>query len=454
MIFPTLEQYARAKGAATRVPRVILPYHRKMYAAITSWAAGTLPGGARNLAITIPPRHGKTLAAHDTVEWLFGMVPESRWLYTAYSADLAVSQTMRIRDALVSDWYRLMFPDTQVRGNRQNFVTTAAGGELYGVGMTGTLTGFGAGRKRREFGGAIVIDDPLSAEESRSATRRAHVNEWYTQTLKSRRNHDGTPILLIMQRLHTEDLVGHVLATEPGLWRVLKLSAMDEATGEMLWPETFSRESAELMREVDPMTFYAQYQQEPMIPGGAMIKKEWWQWFDFDGQYRFDGMLFATADTAYKAKSTADASVIRVWHGTRNALDCVDCAYGRWEFPELLHVAQLVYERWKERGLRQFFIEDKATGTPLEQTLRRQGVPAYGWRPADFGFPDDKVSRVQESAWVVAGGRVRLPCGAEHAQVLVDEAARFMPDMSHAHDDHVDTLTMAVSIWRYAGGQA
>ena len=71
MIFPTLEQYARAKGAATRVPRVILPYHRKMYAAITSWAAGTLPGGARNLAITIPPRHGKTLAAHDTVCLLY-----------------------------------------------------------------------------------------------------------------------------------------------------------------------------------------------------------------------------------------------------------------------------------------------------------------------------------------------------------------------------------------------
>ena len=157
MIFPTLEQYARAKGAATRVPRVILPYHRKMYAAITSWAAGTLPGGARNLAITIPPRHGKTLAAHDTVEWLFGMVPESRWLYTAYSADLAVSQTMRIRDALVSDWYRRMFPDTQVRGNRQNFVTTAAGGELYGVGMTGRLPGLVPG------GSAGSLEGPSSS---------------------------------------------------------------------------------------------------------------------------------------------------------------------------------------------------------------------------------------------------------------------------------------------------
>ena len=194
MIFPTLEQYARAKGAATRVSRVILPYHRKMYAAITSWAAGTLPDGARNLAITIPPRHGKTLAAHDTVEWLFGMVPESRWLYTAYSADLAVSQTMRIRDALVSDWYRRMFPDTQVRGNRQNFVTTTAGGELYGVGMTGTLTGFGAGRKRREFGGAIVIDDPLSAEESRSAARRAHAAVHAPSALRHRHGRDGRAI--------------------------------------------------------------------------------------------------------------------------------------------------------------------------------------------------------------------------------------------------------------------
>ena len=78
MIYPTLEQYALAKGAALRSPRIVLPFHRRMYRAITQWAAGCLPAGARNLAIAIPPRHGKTLAAQDTIEWLMGMVPDSK----------------------------------------------------------------------------------------------------------------------------------------------------------------------------------------------------------------------------------------------------------------------------------------------------------------------------------------------------------------------------------------
>lgn len=436
-----------------RSPRVIRPYHRRLYRAITRWAAGRLPNEKLHLAITIPPRHGKTLAAHDSIEWLFGMYPDSKWIYTSYTAKLAFDQTEKIRDDLCSEWYQRMFPSLKMDSMKQNHITTTEGGELYAAGMTGTLTGFGAGLKRPGFGGAIIIDDPLSADDARSETVRNHVNEWYTQTLKSRRNHDKTPILLIMQRLHMDDLAGYIMQTEPELWHFINLPALNEATGEMLWPETFSRESAEKMRAIDPMTFYAQYQQEPIIPGGAMLRTEWWQWFELDYRYKFNGLLFATADTAYKAKSTADASVIRIWHGTSKYLDCVDCVYGRWEFPELLRRAQDIFRKWKDYGLRQFFIEDKATGTPLEQTLRSQGVPAYGWRPADYDFPDDKVSRVQESAWVVAGGHVRLPAGTTHSQVLIDEAARFMPDMSHAHDDHVDTLTMAVSIWRYAGGK-
>ena len=454
MKLPTLEEFFVAHGILTRQPRVVRPFHRRIFQSVTQWVAGTLPGGARNLAICIPPRHGKTYIARDLVSWGLMCFPDSEWIYTASSATLAIAQTLAIKECCASDWYRRIAPYVGVQSGkgRQDYFRTTAGGAVYGVGAEGALTGFGAGKKRPEFGGGILIDDPIQALDALTV-RREKCNLWYSQALYSRRNAAHTPILLIMQRLHEKDLVGYVRATEGGQWHILSIPVVDD-DGAMLWPETFDHGAMERLKALDPFAFSAQYMQAPTPPGGAMIKKEWWQWFDFDGQYRFDGMLFATADTAYKAKSTADASVIRVWHGTRNALDCVDCAYGRWEFPELLHAAQLVYERWKERGLRQFFIEDKATGTPLEQTLRRQGVPAYGWRPADFGFPDDKVSRVQESAWVVAGGRVRLPRGAEHAQVLVDEAARFMPDMSHAHDDHVDTLTMAVSIWRYAGGQA
>lgn len=454
MRFPTLEEYALAKSAATRTHRIILPFHRKMYRAITAWAAGKLPDGKRNLGIFIPPRHTKTTTAREAVEWLTGMIPDSQWIYTSYSGDLAQAQTVQIRDTISEPWYQRMFPHTRIKsGNaRQDDIATTAGGKIYAAGMNGTITGYGAGQKRDEFGGAIVIDDPLSANEARSPTKRAHANEWYTQTLKSRRNHDKTPILLIMQRLHIEDLAGHIQKTEPDEWHFLTLPAMDEITGEMLWTETFSRESAEKLKEIDPATFYAQYQQQPIIPGGSMIKTDWWQWFDLDDNYRFNGLLFATADTAYKAKSSADASVIRIWHGTRQHLDCIDCVYGRWEFPELLAQAKAIYSKWHDKGLNNFLIEDKASGTPLVQTLLSQGIHAIPWVPKDFDFPDDKVSRVQEASWTIAGGKVRLPVGKNHSQILVNESAQFMPDMSHAHDDHVDTLTMAVSVWRVAGG--
>lgn len=454
MKFPTLEQYALAKSAATRTKRIILPFHRKMYRAITAWAAGTLPDGKRHLGIFIPPRHTKTTTAREAVEWLTGMFPDSQWIYTSHSGKLAKAQTVQVRDTISEDWYRQIFPNTLIKkGNAtQDDIATTAGGKIYAAGMEGTLTGFGAGVKRKTFGGGIVIDDPISANDARSPTVRAHVNEWYTQTLKSRRNHDNTPILLIMQRLHVEDLAAHLRDSEGEDWHFLTLPALDEITGKMLWPETFSYRSAIKLKEIDPATFYAQYQQQPTIPGGSMIKTDWWQWFDLDENYRFNGLLFATADTAYKAKTTADASVIRIWHATHKFLDCVDCVYGRWEFPELLAQSRSIYAKWHVKGLNNFFIEDKASGTPLVQTLVMQGVNAKPWLPKDFGFPDDKVSKVQEASWTIAGGKVRLPRHQRHSQILVDESAQFMPDMSHAHDDHVDTVTMAVSIWRVAGG--
>jgi len=454
MSYYTLEDYIKGKSGATQAKRTILPFHRKMFSLITKWAAGALPDGKQNLAICIPPRHTKTTTARDAVEWLTGMLPDCHWIYTSYSSEIAVDQTMQIRDTIMSDWYGRLFPETRIKkGNaRQDSIVTTKNGRIYAAGMTGSLTGFGAGLKRKDFGGAIIIDDPLSLNDARSATQRNHVNQWYTQTLLSRRNSDKTPILLIMQRLHTDDLVGHIKKTEPDKWHVLSLPAMDEPTGEMLWSETFSFESAQRLKNIDPATFYAQYQQEPVIPGGAMIKMDWWGYFELDNTYRFDGLVFATADTAYKSKSTADESVIRVWHATRKHLDCIDCVHGRWEFPELLRRAQDIYAKWKQRGLRHFFIEDKASGTPLEQTLRSQGVPAYGWQPSDFGFPDDKVSRVQEAAWTIASGKVRLPKDYEHSQVLIMQSAQFMPDMSHTHDDHVDTVTMAISVYRHAGG--
>ena len=465
--YPTLERYFHLRGVKENAPRSIMPFHRDIFSLVLRWAMGILPDGKRHLAICIPPRHGKTIIAHDAVSYLTGIYPDAQWIYASYSTEMAVKQTMAIKNVMSSDWYRLAFPEAAIKPGQgtQKYFETAHGGYVYGAGMDGTITGFGAGRKRREFGGGLIIDDPIKPTEARSETMRTNTNRWFTETLLSRRNHDSTPILIIMQRVHEDDLVGHVIKSMPDEWHLLSIPAMDEATGDLLWPETFSRRTADMLREVDPGTFYAQYQQSPIMPGGNIIKLHWWRTFNLDHGRR-GGLIFLTADTAYKSKKENDASVLRAWEGTREHLYCLDAVYGRWEFPRLLQEAKAFWEKWSQKGAREFWIEDKATGTPLEQTLVDNGVPALAWKPGEHGFPDDKVGRMHEAAWSVHGGKVLIPEGGEkinvgdnrqllvtqQAKVMMEECAAFAPDDSHAHDDHCDTLTMAVSVWRSAGG--
>ncbi|MDL2268204.1 hypothetical protein LJC46_09535 [Desulfovibrio sp. OttesenSCG-928-G15] len=461
-----LEEFFLFRGRMENTPRTVLPFHRSIFTTVTNWALGKLAGGARHLAICMPPRHGKTVIAHDAVAWLTGLFPESQWIYASYSERLANAQTFRIREIMDSDWYGKIFPAAGLHPGKksQKYFETLRGGHVYGTGLEGSITGFGAGRKRAEFGGGIIIDDPLKPADARSHARRSKANNWFSQTLLSRRNCDATPILAIMQRLHPEDLVGHVTATMPGEWELLSIPALEEGATETLWPDTFSMASALRLKDLDPATFGAQYQQNPELPGGNMIKRAWWK--TYKPTDLGTGLIFLTADTAFKARSHNDASVIRAWEGTRSGLYCLDAVYGRWEFPRLLQEAKEFWQKWATRGAREFWVEDKASGTPLAQLLRDNNVPAQDWRPKDFDFPEDKVGRMNEAAWAVHGGRVLIAQGEvpicleqgvflhtdEQSRALVEECAAFSPDMSHTHDDHCDTLTMAVSLWLHAGG--
>ena len=150
MKLPTLEEFFVAHGILTRQPRVVRPFHRRIFQAVTRWVSGTLPGGARNLAICIPPRHGKTYIARDLVAWGLMCFPDSEWIYTASSATLAIAQTLAIKECCASDWYRRIAPYVGVQPGkgRQDYFRTTAGGAVYGVGAEGALTGFGAGKKR------------------------------------------------------------------------------------------------------------------------------------------------------------------------------------------------------------------------------------------------------------------------------------------------------------------
>lgn len=453
----SLEQYVTCKGISTGFPRTILPFHRTIYRGFQQLLAGTLPGGAINLGICMPPGHGKTWAVQDFIEYSLGWFPDSQFIYASYGLDLAVESSKTVLNNINSDWYQEIFQyplfDRKCVIQSDRFKTRQGGG-IKAVGVGGGITGFRAGQMRPGFSGAIIYDDLLKANDTASQTVREGANTWHYQTASSRVNRADVPKICVCQRLHPEDIVGFLQKNEPELWHWIILPAMDKE-GRMLWEQKFSRQMYELLKRVQEFTALSQYQQEPQLEGGNMIKKDWWttHHYQLGSTQPPPGMLFATLDTAYKKTKTADYSSIKMWSATQKHLDLVDHIHGKFEFPELVKHTKAFHEKWKSFGVKALFIEDKASGISLEQTLRNQGIPCVAWKPNEYAFPDDKVGRVRESTWYIQAGRVRHPLYLD-MEDDIEEHAAFTEDMSHSHDDRVDTTTMAVSVWRYYGGGA
>ena len=151
---------------------------------------------------------------------------------------------------------------------------TTQGGCVYAVGAGGTITGYGAGKVRYGFGGAILIDDPHKADEARSEVMRQNVIDWFQTTLESRKNSPETPIILVMQRLHENDLAGWLLGGGNGEeWEHLCLQALQD-DGTALWPEKRGSKELRRMRDASPLVFAGQYQQSPTARKGNAFKPD------------------------------------------------------------------------------------------------------------------------------------------------------------------------------------
>lgn len=244
-------------------------------------------GETKRLVINIPPRYSKTeLAVVNFIAWAFGRHPDCEFIHTSYSTPLAVNNSTQIRNLIQHEAYREIFPGTELASDAGHHWKTTEGGVMYATGSGGTITGFGAGKIRDEFSGAIVIDDPHKADEANSDTVRGGVIEWFKNTLESRVNDPRTPIIVIMQRLHESDLAGWLLgdrgrdmtgpAVEGGngeVWEHLCLSAWND-DGTPLWPEKHSAEDLRRMEKAKPYVFAGQYRQRPSPPDGGVIKPD------------------------------------------------------------------------------------------------------------------------------------------------------------------------------------
>lgn len=234
-------------------------------------------GETKRLIINIPPRYSKTeLAVINFMAWCFGKAPDSEFIHVSYSATLAANNASQTRNLVQEPAYKRVFPNLKLRDDSKakDDWRTADNGVCYSQGTGGTITGFGAGKLRDSFGGAIIIDDPHKASEARSDTIRKNVIEWFQNTLESRTNSPDTPIIVIMQRLHEEDLAGWLLDGGNGEeWEHLELSAI-RPDGTALWPAKHTIEDLNRMELAAPYVFSGQYRQRPSPPAGGFFKPD------------------------------------------------------------------------------------------------------------------------------------------------------------------------------------
>ncbi len=394
----------------------------------------------RRLIITMPPRNLKSICASVAFPaWALGQDPTLRFVTASYSQELAAKHARDCRAVLQSPCYRQAFPRTRLdlaKNTELEFETTARGGRL-STSVGGTLTGRG--------GDFIIIDDPMKPAEAMSEAKRATVHEWYDCTLYSRLD-DRTRgvIVLVMQRLHLDDLVGHVLGHED--WVHLDLPAIAEAPqrvriadhlwhqraiGEVLHPAREPLAELERLRAtLGSHAFEAQYQQQPVPADGGLVK---WRWFRTYGRApdRQPGdQVIQSWDTANKAGERNDYSVCTTWLLRDEAFYLLDLHRERLEFPALKRrVAALRQQHAADAVL----IEDRGSGTQLIQALLEDGLHAIAVAPEA-----DKATRLYTQSLHIEAGRVLLPAEAPWLDEFRTELLRFPQGR---HDDQVDSLS-------------
>ena len=399
-------------------------------------------GEIRRLIITLPPRNLKSICASVALPaFMLGHDPSVRIVCASYAQDLTAKHARDCRIVIESAWYRQLFSRTRIdpRKNAETEFETTARGYRLGTSVGGTLTGRG--------GNLIIIDDPMKPAEAMSATRRAAVTEWYDSTLSSRLDSktEGA-IVLIMQRLHVDDLVGHVL--EKGTpWTQLDLPAIADAPREIaIGPETvYCRETGEILHpEREPLSvlddlrstmgssnFSAQYQQQPVPPEGALIKGEWFRYYTEPPDLKSGGRIIQSWDTASKANKTNDYSVCTTWLEHRGDYYLLNVFRDRLEYPAL---RRRIIDHAKAAPTRIVLIEDASSGTQLAQDLCDEGAI----RPIAIRPEREKIVRVEARCATIEAGHVWLPDSAPWLDDFLSEVLSFP---NGRYDDQVDSMT-------------
>jgi hypothetical protein len=230
-------------------------------------------------------------------------------------------------------------------------------------------------------------------------------------------------------------------------WEVIEFPAI-MPSGKPLWPEFWELSELEALRQELPNAkWQAQYQQNPVGNESAIVKRDWWKWWNTENPPQCTYILQAW-DTAFEKSQRADYSAGTTWgifindedNATPNII-LLNTYKKRVEWVELKRDVLAEYREWEPDSI---LIEKKATGAPLIYELRAMGIPVQEYTPSRG---QDKIARLNSVSDIIASGKVWLP-RTQWAEELVDEVCSFP---SGEHDDLVDSMTLALMRFRQGG---
>jgi predicted phage terminase large subunit-like protein len=399
-------------------------------------------GEVNRLIVNQPPRSLKSISVSVAfVAWLMGHDPTLRIIVVSYSSELAEELHRQFRIIVLSDWYQKLFPRMRLARDSALEVVTTLGGSRYATSIGGTLTGRGAN--------LIIIDDPHKADEALSEKARNQVKNWFSGTLVSRLDDKRTgQIILVMQRLHPDDLSGHLLET--GGWHHLDLPAVAAEdriikTGrETLkhWrcgePLQCKREGIPILetikREIGSQKYAAQYLQQPVPDGGNAIRREWLGIYETVPTPLAGDRVVQSWDVAAGIGDNNDYSVCTTWlkRGTKYYL--IDVFRQRVAYPDL---RRAIVKLAAEFAADTILIEKAGFGLSLLQELRTE-LPLGMIEPLGIVPRGDKQDRLAAQSAKIEAGRVFLP---KEAPWLADFLHELLAFPNSRHDDQVDSLS-------------
>lgn len=404
----------------------------------------------QDIIINIPPGTTKsTLVSVMLPVWCWVKDPSMRVLTSSYSSGLSKDLSMKSRDIITSDKFRLLFPDIAIKRDQdaKDHYKNTKNGERLATSTGGTITGF--------HGHLIIVDDPINPKEALSEADRLTANNHMDQTLVARKVDKAVTVtILVMQRLHAQDPTGHALANDPTGYKHICLPGelSDHVKPEelkanyvdgLLDPIRLSRESLDEMRtRMGAYGYAGQVSQLPAPPGGGIWKSSYLKAID---DTVLDDLLAKGKitqmgtdwDLAYtkKEKNSASAFCRAGKYGNKMVIDHIDW---KWlEFPELVN--------WMKATGGPWYIEAKASGKSAKQTLTNQGLPAV---EVQVKGGEDKEARARMATPYAEAGLVLVRRSILDA--MLNDARQGLLLFPNTGTDLADAVSQA--IMRLLGG--